>query len=170
MQARLDYAVDYDPANASVFATAAAARASVGARLEDSPGAERIPAGTVVTIKSVEQKPVRGKHIVSIAGEGVSGWVVAEKALLPIPPLDAKLTLPASIANVGLLLYGEQDEDDGVSVGVTSHVRFKEFDQNPGNPEYLVTVEDGALAGRSGYLFAAEIEPMPGCSFTLQAQ
>lgn len=167
MQARLDYSVAYDPEHTNIFATVDAARASIGARRDNPPGAAQAPAGGVVTVESVAQKPERHKHIVSIKGETFSGWVVAEDTLLPIPPAGAELIVPASLSNVQQMLYGEQDEDDGVSVGVVSHVRFQEFDPSPGNPEYLVNVEDGPLAGHSGYLFAAEIEAPPGHSFTL---
>jgi hypothetical protein len=167
VQARLDYSVEYDPEHANIFATLDAARAHIGARRDNPSSAAQVPAGTVVTVESVAQNLEHDKHIVSIKGDTFSGWVVAEDALLPIPPAGAELIVPAAISNVQQMLYGEQDEDDGVRVGVTSHVRFQEFDPSPGNPEYLVKVEDGPLAGRSGYLFAAEIEAPPGDSFTM---
>jgi hypothetical protein len=167
VQARLDYSVEYDPEHTNVFTNADAARVNIGAHSDSPAGAAQAPAGAIVTVESVAQEPQGRKHVVWIKGEMFSGWVVAEDALLPIPPAGAELIVPASISNVAQMLYGEQDEDDGVRVGVTSHVRFQEFDPSPGNPEYLVKVEDGPLAGQSGYLFAAEIQAPPGHSFTL---
>jgi hypothetical protein len=170
VQARLDYSVDYDPEHANVFATEEAARASIGAHRNSSRGESLAPAGGLVTVESVASRTEGEKHVVAIRGATFSGWVVAEDALLPVPPTGAELIVPASISHVQQMLYGEQDDDDGVPVGISSRVRLQAFDPSPGNPEYLVKVEDGPLAGQTGYLFAGEIEVMPGRSFTLLAQ
>jgi hypothetical protein len=169
--ARLAYSSDYDPEHTLLYATADAARTSVSGRV--APALVRTAlAGNIVSIDRIDPNRVDGKHIVSVTSKRFSGWIVAEDGLLPIPPLDAHLLIPKRIDHVLQELYTAQEDDDdadGVPLDANSHVTYKGFEPSPGNPEYLVHVDDGPLAGSTGYVTVQELETQQEAAFRLAA-
>ena len=168
-QARLDYSTDYDPEHAVLYLTADAARFSVMGRIVVADERQAL-SGTVVSIENIDPREINGKHVVAIKGDDVSGWVIAEDTLLPIPPVNTQLIVPKTLDHVALSLYSQQEDDDaadGVPVGVTAHVTYEGFEPNPGNPEYVVRVDDGPLAGSTGYVLAQELRSPQTHAFRL---
>jgi hypothetical protein len=167
--ARLAYSSDYDPEHAWLYASATSARASIRASAIPA-GAREALSGSVVLIKRVDPLAVEGKHIVFVTSDRFRGWVVAEDELLPVPPAGVHLIVPKRIDHVDQELYSAQEDDDdadGVPLGGTSHVTYEGFEASPGNPEYIVRVDDGPLAGSSGYVPAQELETLRGRAFRL---
>jgi hypothetical protein len=85
------------------------------------------------------------------------------------PQLQSEFSL-ATIDHIAQQLYAEQDDDDdgdGLPLDATSRVTYEAFDFDPGNPEYLVRVEDGPLAGQTGYVVDDELETSQTGAFRL---
>jgi hypothetical protein len=167
--ARLVYSADYDPEHTLLYATPDAARASVKGRVAPSLVRTAL-AGNVVSIERIDPTRVDGKHIVSVTSKRFNGWIIAEDGLLPIPPIKAPLVIPKRIDHVLQELYTAQEDDDdadGVPLNATSHVTYEGFDPSPGNPEYFVHVDDGPLAGSTGYVTAQELETPQERAFRL---
>ena len=95
--------------------------------------------------------------------------MIAEEVLLPIPPAGTAFVIPNSVDHRQPLLYQEADDDDGTPFDATAHVTYEGFANNPGNPEYEVRVEDGSLAGRTGYVLANELQSPQTHGFHLVA-
>lgn len=168
-QARLRYSLDYDPEQTTLYPSASAARSSV-AHISVNADIRQVASGTVVSIESIDPNEVNRKHVVDIVGDNFSGWVIAEDSLLPVPPIGTQLMIPETINHVPQQLYTAQDDDDssdGAPLGATSRITYEAFDLDPGNPEYLVRVEDGPLAGQTGYVVADEIESPQTGAFRL---
>lgn len=163
--ARLTASDDASPERTAIFPSAAAASARSIA------GASRIAsAGDLVTITQIEDEP-GGKHAVAIAdARGPLGWVIAEAVLLPVPPSGTRLLIAASAGGQSQLLFTDQDDDDGMAFGTASHVTYEGFANDPGNAEYRVHVDDGALAGYDGYVTATELEASETDAFLLVPQ
>jgi hypothetical protein len=167
--ARLAYSSDYDPEHTWLYTSASTARASIGSGSTPA-GAREALAGNVVTIERIDPIAAGGKHAVFVSSDRFRGWVIAEDELLPIPPAGAHLILPKRIDHVEQELYTAQEDDDdadGVPLGATSHVTYQGFEASPGNPEYIVRVDDGPLAGTSGYVPAQELETLQSRAFRL---
>jgi hypothetical protein len=118
-----------------------------------------------VTVTEIAPNVVDGNHLVRITGRaGWSGWVIAEHALLPIPPVGVQLEVPAEVN-----LFPEEDDDDaGVPFGGKSTITLLDFTAMPGNPEYHVRVDSGPLAGQTGYVDASELREPDGGAFILR--
>jgi hypothetical protein len=167
--ARLAYSADYDPEHTLLYATADAARASVGGHVASALIRTAL-AGNVVSIARIDATPIDGKHVVYVSSKRFNGWLVAEDGLLPIPPLKVQLMIPKRIDHVLQELYTAQEDDDdadGVPLNATSLVTYERFDPSPGNPEYFVHVDDGPLAGSTGYVTAQELETPQERAFRL---
>lgn len=169
LQARLAPTSDVDPEHTRIFPradVAAAAHGTAGENLGHS-----VDAGSTVTVTEISPQTVANEHIVHVRDHSghIDGWLVAEETLLPIPPEGVKLIVEAKSGGQPQMLYPEQDDDEGAAIGATSHVTFRSFSRNPGNPEYLVHVDDGPMAGLQGFLMAQELEPAPGLPFRILA-
>lgn len=161
-RARTTFAWRADPEHLYLYPSQAALRAA-GDREPDGRTTTPVDVGITVTVAEVAERGAPGIRPVRITGPGWSGWVDAERALVPIPPPNAPFTVDA-----GDMLYPEQDDDEGRPFGAPSRVTFLEYTRNPGNPEYLVRVDDGPLAGLRGYLEAQELHDPVTRRFALQ--
>lgn len=153
VHARTIYAWPGDPEHLYVYRSLEALSAAE-ATDPDPRKAQSRDVDEEVTVAEVAPAAAEGKHFVRIvSASGWSGWVVAERALLPIPPPHAQLDVPGSET-----LYPEEDDDDaGKPFEADSQVTLLDFTRDPGNPEYHVHVDSGPLAGETGYLSFSEL-------------
>jgi hypothetical protein len=118
-----------------------------------------------VTVTEIAPNVVDGNHLVRIQGRaGWNGWVIAERALVPIPPPGSQLEVPT-----GVNLFPEEDDDDaGVPFFSVATITLLGFIAMPGNPEYHVRVDAGPLTGQTGYVDVSELREPGGGAFILR--
>ena len=157
--ARLGYSSSDDPEHALLYRSADDALAARSSPVVARARVLTAAAGSVVSVDAIGVQTVGGKHVAEVHGDdGVRGWVIAENELLPIPPAGTVFVIPNSVDHRQPMLYQEADDDDGTPFDAAAHVTYDGFANDPGNPEYQVRVDDGSLAGRTGYVMANELQ------------